>query len=85
MKPYKHYFNKSDTPYRQSFQRGKKYHTVWMRGRYRIFLQHKVVKIKFLGIFTIYKLTDKNRVEVEEKLKELKSKVNPSTDGDDKK
>ena len=88
MKLYKHYFDKSDPPYRESFQRKKKYHTVWHRGAYRVFLRHKVIKIKFLGIFTIYELTDANRAEIEGIISEMKSKqekVNPSTDGDDNK
>lgn len=74
MKLYKHYFDKSDTPYRESFQRKRKYHTVWKRGKYVIFLQHKVVKIKFLGIFTIYKLTANNRAEIEERIREMKER-----------
>ena len=75
MKLYKHYFDKSDTPYVKSFQRKRKYHTAWMRGKYRIFLQHKVIKIKFLGIFTIYKLTDANRAEIEKIVREMKRKT----------
>lgn len=74
MKLYKHYFDKSDTPYRESFQRKKKYHTVWHRGAYRVFLAHKVIKIKFLGIFTIYELTDKNRAEIEAIVREMERK-----------
>jgi hypothetical protein len=57
MKIYKHYFNKNDTPYVQDYQPRKKYHTAWKRFKYRAFLGHKVVKIKALGIFTIYDIT----------------------------
>lgn len=74
MKLYKHYFDKSDSPFVQSYQRKRKYHTSWKRGKYRIFLQCKVVKIKFLGIFTIYKLTDENRTEIEGIVREMKKK-----------
>ena len=74
MKLYKHYFDKSDTPYRESFQRTKKYHTVWHRGAYKVFLAHKVVKIKLLGIFTIYELTDENRAKIEAIVREMKRK-----------
>ena len=75
MKLYKHYFDKSDTPYVESFQRKRKYHTVWKRGKYMVFLQCKVIKIKFLGIFTIYKLTDANRAEIEKIVREMKRKT----------
>ena len=71
MKLYKHYFDKTDTPFEELFQKNKKYHTVWYKGKYRIFLLHKVVKIKFLGIFTIYKL-DKHREFIDKKLQEMK-------------
>ena len=77
MRLYKHYFDKTDTPFDGSFQKNKKYHTVWYRGKYRIFLFHKVVKIKFLGIFTIYKLR-KHREFIDTKeaqLKELEEKT----------
>ena len=53
------------------FPNNKKYHTVWYRGKYRIFLLHKVVKIKFLGIFTIYKLS-KHREFIDKKVQEMK-------------
>lgn len=65
MRLYKHYFENTDT------QSQKKYCTEWFREKYRIFLRHKVIKIKLLGLFTIYKLTDKNREEVEKKLQEM--------------
>lgn len=55
MKIYKHYFDKSDTPYKQTFQPKKKQHTVWKRNPYTRFLGHNVQKIKLFGIFTIYK------------------------------
>ena len=71
MKLYKHYFDKTDTPFEGLFPKNKKYHTVWYRGKYRIFLLHKVVKIKFLGIFTIYKLS-KHREFIDKKLQEMK-------------
>ena len=74
MKLYKHYFDKTDTPFEASFQKNKKYHTVWYIGKYRIFLLHKVVKIKFLGIFTIYKLS-KHREFIDKKLQEMKRNV----------
>ena len=54
MKIYKHYFNKDDTPFVNTYQPKKKYHTVWYRNTYDTFLTHKVVKIKLFGIFTIY-------------------------------
>ena len=54
MKIYKTYFDKKDTPYRDDFQRNKKYHVVWKRQPYKTFLRHKVVKIKMFGLFTIY-------------------------------
>lgn len=55
MKIYKHYFNKTDTPYIQEFQKRNKYHTAWKNFAYKSFLGHKVYKIKLFGIFTIYK------------------------------
>lgn len=48
MKLYKHYFDKTDTPFKGLFPENKKYHTVWYRGKYRIFLLHKVVKINII-------------------------------------
>jgi hypothetical protein len=57
MKIYKHYFDKKDTPYVQDYQAKQKYHTAWKRFRYKIFLGHKVVKIKLFGIITIYDTT----------------------------
>jgi len=51
---YKHYFDRSDTPFIQDFQKGKKYQCVWKLGKYEVFLNHKVVKIKLFGLFTIY-------------------------------
>lgn len=65
MRLYKHYFENIDT------QSQKKYCTEWFHEKYIIFLRHKVMKIKLLGLFTIYKLTDKNREEVEKKLQEM--------------
>lgn len=54
IKLYKHYFFKCDTPFKQSWQPKRKYHVVWKRASYFIFLGHRVAKIKFLGLFTIY-------------------------------
>lgn len=65
MRLYKHYFENTDT------QSQKKYRTEWLYEKYRIFLRQKVIKIKLLGLFTIYKLTDNNREEVEKKLQEM--------------
>lgn len=56
MKIYKHYFDKSDTPYIQEFQPKQKYHTCYKHFRYSSFLKHKVIKIKLLGLFTIYEV-----------------------------
>jgi hypothetical protein len=53
-KIYKTYFDKSDTPFRQDFQPNKKYHIVWKRNAYTKFFNHKVIKVKKYGIFTIY-------------------------------
>jgi hypothetical protein len=58
LKLYKHYFDKADTPYLQTWQSEKKYHTVYKRVAYTEFLKHKVIKIKFLGLFTIYNLKE---------------------------
>lgn len=55
MKIYKHYFLKSHTPYKDTYQAKKKYHTVWMNKRCKYILFHKVYMIKLFGIFTIYK------------------------------
>lgn len=57
MKIYKHYFDKSDTPYVQEYQAKRKYHTDWKHFKYKTFLLHRVVKIKVFGIFTIYDIT----------------------------
>jgi hypothetical protein len=54
MKIYKTYFDKIDTPYMQEFQPKKKYHVVWKRLAYKEFFEHKVIKIKLFGLFTIY-------------------------------
>ena len=54
MRIYKHYFDKKDTPYVLEYQPRQKYHTVFKHFRYKKFLGHKVVKIKLLGIFSIY-------------------------------
>ena len=57
MQIYKHYFDKKDTPFVQDYQTKQKYHTSWKHFRYKRFLGHKVVKIKLLGIITIYDTT----------------------------
>ena len=54
MKKYKTYFDKNDTPFKPEMQRNKKYHTVWFRLPYKMFLKHEVVKIKLFGLITIY-------------------------------
>jgi hypothetical protein len=55
MKLYKHYFDKSDTPFIPERQPKAKYHTVWMRKTYEKISNHKVYMIKFLGFITIYR------------------------------
>jgi hypothetical protein len=60
LKLYKTYFDKSDTPYVQTFQPNRKYHVVWKRCAYTMFLKHQVVKVKFLGLFTIYNKQEAN-------------------------
>ena len=65
MRLYKHYFENTDT------QSRKKYRTEWLREKYGIFLRQKVIKIKLLGLFTIYKLTDKNKEEIERQLQKM--------------
>ena len=55
MKKYKTYFDKNDTPFKPEKKRKKKYHTVWFRQPYTMFLKHEVVKIKLFGLITIYK------------------------------
>ena len=57
MKIYKHYFDKKDTPYVQDYQPKQQFHTSWKHYRYKVFLGHQVVKIKLLGLFTIYDIT----------------------------
>ena len=59
LKIYKTYFDKSDTPYVQNWQPKSKYHTVWKRCAYKRFMNHRVVKVKLFGIFTIYDITKK--------------------------
>jgi hypothetical protein len=56
MKIYKTYFDKSDTPFIQTFQPRRKYHVCWKRVPYKTFLGHNVVKIKLFGLFTIKKM-----------------------------
>lgn len=57
-KRYQTFFNKNDTPFAKEFQPNKKYHIVWKRMAYKEFLGHKVVKIKLLGIITIFNKTE---------------------------
>lgn len=64
MKIYKHYFLKSHTPYKDTYQKKKKYHTVWMHKRCKYILFHKVYMIKLFGIFTIYKNKELKEYEI---------------------
>lgn len=54
-KRFVHYFDKNDTPYSQEFQPKRKYHKVWKRLKYKTFLGHKVVMVKWFDLITIYK------------------------------
>lgn len=54
MKKYKIYFDKRDTPFDLSYQAKDEYHTAWFSDAYRMFLGHIPVKVKFLGIKTIW-------------------------------
>lgn len=56
MKIYKLYFLRSDTPFGQTYQRGKKYHTCWDCKNLRKVNNHKVYKVKLFGFITIYTL-----------------------------
>ncbi len=56
MKIFKLYFLRSDTPFKQSYQKGKKYHTEWLCKPYKKCEGHKVYMIKLFGIITVYKL-----------------------------
>ena len=56
MRIFKLYFLRSDTPFKQSYQKGKKYQTEWSRKAYRKIEGHKVYKAKLFGIITVYKL-----------------------------
>jgi len=67
-KRYKTYFDKTDTPYDKTFQTNKKYHIVWKRMPYASFFNHKVIKIKLFGIYTIYDIT-KGKKSKEEEMK----------------
>lgn len=60
MKIYKTLFNRNDTPFVQTFQPTKKYHTVWKRQPYAKFLGHTPHKVLLFGIFKVRpkKLTD---------------------------
>ena len=60
MKKYKTYFDKNDTPFKPEMQQKKKYHTVWFRLPYTMFLNCEVVKIKLFGLITIYKKERRN-------------------------
>jgi len=74
MKKYKTYFDKSDTPFKQDYQDKKKYHVVWNRQPYMVFLQHAVVKIKKYGLFTIYKPSEEELAKVKIKIDEMKQR-----------
>ena len=56
MKIYKLYFLRSDTPFKQAYQKGKKYHTCWSGSNARKVNNHNVYKVKLFGFITIYKL-----------------------------
>lgn len=56
MNIYKTYFLKSDTPFNQTYQRGKKYHTCWYSNKLKKVNTHKVYKVKLFGIITVYTL-----------------------------
>ena len=58
MKIYKHYFNKDDSIFNDSYQVKNKYHTHWYDKCYNEIFYHKVIKIKLFGIFTIYKIKE---------------------------
>ena len=59
IRPFKIYFDHSDTPYKEECQCKGKYDTEWKYLPYRYFLGHSVVKMKLFGIFTIHDLTKK--------------------------
>ena len=56
MRIFKVYYLRSDTPFKQVYQKGKKYHTEWAYKYYKKCEGHKVYKVKLFGIITIYKL-----------------------------
>ena len=64
-RPFKIYFDHSDTPYREEGQSKGKYDTEWKHLPYRYFLGHSVIKVKLFGIFTIHDLTKKKYKEYE--------------------
>ena len=72
MKNYKTYFDKNDTPFKPEMQQNKKYHTVWFRQPYTMFLKHEVVKIKLWGLFTIYSPSEEELAKVRQKIQEIK-------------
>ena len=74
MKTYKNYFDKNDTPFKPEMQQKKKYHTVWFRQPYTMFLKHEVVKIKKYGLFTIYKPSEEELAKVKIKIDEMKQR-----------
>lgn len=70
-RPFKIYFDHSDTPYREECQSKGKYDTEWKHLPYSSFLGHSVVKMKLFGIITIHDKTKKkwqewNEMEDEE-------------------
>lgn len=62
-RPFKIYFDHSDTPYREECQSKGKYDTEWKHLPYGYFLGHSVVKMKLFGIFTVHDRTKKEWME----------------------
>lgn len=54
LKPYWCYFDKTDSPFLPEYQEKRRMHMARYRMPYKEFLKHKVKKIKYFGIFTIY-------------------------------
>lgn len=72
LKIYKTYFSKEDTPYNSMSQPKRKYHVVWKRANYAVFLGHKPIKVLLFGIFPL-----KNRIN---NIKELEKIVQEGID-----
>lgn len=64
-RPFKIYFDHSDTPYREECQSKGKYDTEWKHLPHSYFLGHRIVKMKLFGIFTIYDRTKAKYIEWE--------------------